>query len=248
VAWYSEWFGRQYLEIYSYRDQEEAARDIDKVEKIIDLPRELPILDLACGSGRHALELAARGYSVVGLDLSDTLLGVARGSAAGDGLCVSFVRGDKRALPFSRAFGCVLNFFTSFGYFDDEDENLSVLVGMRESLLPGGSFLVDHLNRDYVLSNLVPEDYSDRNGKKIVQRRRFDESSSRVEKEITVYDGASEKTYRESVRLYGPDELSSMVERAGLRVTSILGGLDGSGFAAGSARMVVIGEHPYDSV
>ncbi len=244
VAWYAEWFGRQYLELYAHRDRQEAVSDINKLERLLELRRDLPILDLACGGGRHSIELAARGYEVIGLDLSEELLEVAKSTAGEAGVSVRFVQGDKRSIPFVRTFGCVLNLFTSFGYFTEEKDNLAVLEGIRRSLVPGGIFLIDHLNRDYVLAHLVPEDVRELNGKRIVQRRRFDETSGRVEKEIEVDEGGARQCFHESVRLYSPDEFSEMASRAGLRITSIRGDLDGSDFGAESKRMIVMGERP----
>ena len=244
VAWYAEWFGRQYLELYAHRDRREAVGDIDRLEKLIALRRDLPILDLACGNGRHSIELAARGYEVVGLDLSEELLEVARAAASEAGLGVRFVQADKRSIPFVNTFGFVLNFFTSFGYFTEEKDNLAVLLGIRRCLVPGGGFLIDHLNREHVLAHLVAEDVREVNGKIITQRRRFDEAAGRVEKAIEVSAGGAVQTFRESVRLYSPVEFDEMASAAGLKITSIRGCLDGSDFGSESERMIVVGERP----
>jgi SAM-dependent methyltransferase len=242
VAWYTETFGRDYLELYAHRDREEAVRDIDGAEKLIGLTREMPILDLACGSGRHSLELAARGYKVTGLDLSEELLGVARSEAETAGLEITFVRCDIRRIPFEERFGAVLNFFTSFGYFEKEDDNSEVLRGIYRSLVPGGRFLIDHLNREYVRANLVPEDVREEGGRRIAQRRSYDEGRSRVEKRIEIEEGGRKRVFRESVRLYSPEEFMRICDQAGLKVTSFYGGLDGAEFGPESERLVVIGE------
>ena len=246
VTWYSKSFGRRYTELYAHRDQSEAGSDIEKVLRLLQLTDGLPILDLACGTGRHSLELAARGFEVVGLDLSEELLEIAIASAAEKGLSIRFIRGDMRAIPFESAFGCVLNFFTSFGYFIDEEDNLAVLAAIRRSLVPGGSFLIDHLNRERVRDNLVPVDSRNEGGRKITQRRRFIEESGRVEKTITVEDGVSRESYVESVRLYTREEFCDLVDRAGMRVVGVYGGLDGSEFGSASERMVVVGGRPDD--
>ena len=244
AAWYRNWFGREYLDLYPHRNREEASADIDGVEKLLPLAERQPILDLACGGGRHALELARRGYCVVGLDLSEELLDVARKSARREGLLALFVRGDNRALPFASAFGAVLNFFTSFGYFDSDEENASVLRNIRRALRPGGWFIIDYLNKDLVLRELVAEDRMVEGRKEVTQRRRYDPLGGRIEKTIFVRDGDVERSYRESVRLYGRDELLAMASAAGLEVERVLGALDGRAFDAHAPRMVVTGVKP----
>lgn len=248
MAWYSDWFGQQYLELYAHRDKEEAAHQIALVEKLVAPARGLPVLDLACGGGRHAVELAKRGYEVVGIDLSETLLGVARAAAEEEGVAIEFIRGDMRAIPFEGRFGAVLNFFTSFGYFEEEEDNLEVLRGIGRALVPGGKFLIDHINREHVLADLVPLDSRVEKGRLITQRRRFVPETGRLEKRITIEECGKSEEFLESVRLYTPGEFRSMVERAGLEVIDILGALDGSEFGAKSARMVVLGRSPDDQV
>ena len=123
MAWYREWFGDEYLELYANRDGHEAEAHIDFVEQALGgepaKPRPPAVLDLACGAGRHTAALRRRGYRALGVDLSVTLL--IRGQ-------VPCVAGDMRCLPFAEgSFEWVLNFFTSFGYFESERENFLVL-------------------------------------------------------------------------------------------------------------------------
>lgn len=244
MAWFRKWFNHHYLRVYSHRDKREAAEDVRKVEKLLPLRKKQPILDLACGSGRHAVELASRGYKVVGLDLSSTLLKVALESAEAAGVQLPLVRGDVRSIPFADTFGCVLNFFTSFGYFKDEEENLEVLASIRRCLIPGGCFMIDHINTEKAINSLVPEDRSEIGGLAVIQRRRFDAKTRRIEKTIILRENGERTAYEESVRLYSLDEFSGMINGAGLLIRSVCGGLDGSPFAPDAPRMVVIGEKP----
>jgi len=119
MAWYKDWFGEEYLELYAHRDAGEADRHVDfVVEHVGGAPRA--VLDLACGAGRHTAALRRRGLRTLGVDLSLVLLAhPPRVPAAA---------GDMRCLPFADAsFDWVLNFFTSFGYFERERENFRVL-------------------------------------------------------------------------------------------------------------------------
>ena len=123
MPWYKEWFGEEYLELYSHRDDSEAEEHADFVERQLGGgARPTAVLDLACGAGRHTAALRRRGYRTLGLDLSLTLL--ARMRTQG----LPRVSGDMRRLPFqAESFDWVLNFFTSFGYFERERENFQVL-------------------------------------------------------------------------------------------------------------------------
>src|SRR5437764_3462533 len=123
MTWYQEWFGEAYLELYSHRDENEARQQVAffraEVGEIAG-----PILDLACGSGRHIQELKALGYRALGCDLSYTLLrtGVAEYGP------MPLARADMRQLPFCNgSFAGLVNFFTSFGYFATEEENAQVV-------------------------------------------------------------------------------------------------------------------------
>lgn len=241
TAWYEAWFGSEYLDVYSHRDEREATTDIDQIERLVPLREHQPILDLACGSGRHTLELARRGYTVTGLDLSDILLEVGRRNAAVEELDIPFVRADMRHPPFRAIFGTVLNLFTSFGYFERDEENAAIMGAIRNALKPEGWFLIDYVNRDYVLARLVPEDVTEGPDRVVIQRRKYDEARERLQKTIIIAAAGAERTFVESVRLYNAGEMIAMAEENGLTVTAHHGALDGRPFASDSPRLVIVG-------
>src|SRR5262249_23546209 len=161
-----------------HRDLDSARREVAfALERLA--PQPMPLLDLCCGSGWHSLRFAEKGFPPVGLDYSAPLLELAR--ARGQGL--HFVRGDMRALPFADgAFRSVVNFFTSFGYFLREMDNLAVLTEIERVLEPGGRFLCDTFGRDYVVSRLVPEENLSTGDKEYTIRRSWNRETRRVEK------------------------------------------------------------------
>ena len=142
MTWYEEWFGEDYLKVYLHRDEDEANSQVDFAEKVLPLKSSWRILDLGCGSGRHALELSQRGYHVTCLDLSSVLLSLAKQKSQGESCCLRLVRADMRHIPFSNVFDAVLSFFTTFGYFKKDEENLQTLKSIQEALKPGGYFLM----------------------------------------------------------------------------------------------------------
>ncbi len=242
MAWYKEWFGKDYLELYSHRDVEEAERHTDFVERLFvegAAPSRRPraVLDLACGAGRHTLALRARGYRTLGLDLSLTLLNHPPAFPA--------VAGDIRELPFADAsFDWVLNFFTSFGYFDDERENFRVLEEIARVLAPGGRFLIDLFNRDRVLAGLVPKETRELDGGIAEIERWFDRRTERVNKRIRIRGAGRERSFVESVRAYSEPEVTIGLRWAGLELDRLFGSFGGQAFGPQSERLILVGHRP----
>lgn len=238
MAWYREWFGHDYLDLYAHRDQQEAERNIDFVEAYLAPPRPRAVLDLACGAGRHTQALRRRGHRALGVDLSLTLL--ARRP------CLPRVGGDMRRLPFTAAsFDWVLNFFTSFGYFENERENFRVLEEVVRILTPGGRFLIDFLNRERVLAGLEARTEREEDGRRIEVERWYDRARQRINKRITVRpEDQPPRTYLESVRAYGREEAEIGLSRAGLEIDAAFGDFSGGSYHRDSERLILVGHRP----
>jgi ubiquinone/menaquinone biosynthesis C-methylase UbiE len=236
MAWWESWFGEEYLELYPHRDVESARREAAFALSHLG-PTPAPLLDLCCGSGRHSIRFAERGLPPVGLDYSAPLLELAR--ARNEEL--RLVRGDMRRLPFpDRTFRSVVNFFTSFGYFLRETDNVSVVTEVERVLQPGGRFLCDTFGLEYALARLVPEESRSSSDREYRIRRWWNPQTRRVEKEIEVRRGGSTETFRESVRGYSAAELTQMVEGAGLKVEGLWGNFDGSPVGSDSPRLILL--------
>ncbi|MFQ5708405.1 MAG: methyltransferase domain-containing protein [bacterium] len=241
MTWYKDWFGQDYLKVYPHRDEQEAKKQVDFVEKIVPLQSAQRILDLGCGSGRHALELTRRGHHITCLDLSSVLLRLAREKSGGDDCCIRFVQADMRYIPFSNAFDVILSFFTTFGYFRKDSENLQTLVSIQEALTPGGKFLQDYLNKTFVVENLIPFDSRQANGFEIIQERRYNRSEERIEKKITLKENGKTREYFESVRLYTLEEMKQLLRQTKLNLECTFGDFDGSPFTKESPRLILVG-------
>ena len=239
--WFRDWFGEEYLELYPHRDEEEA-------ERAVRLYREAaapngPVLDLACGAGRHLRELARTGIPAVGLDLSRALLNEAR-AADPD---AKLVRGDMRRLPFADgAFAGLTSFFTSFGYFAARTDDRQVAHEMRRVLRRGGSFMLDFFNADRVREELVPRDVREFAGRRVTQTREIvdDTVVKRIRIEEMEDDGeeADARYFHERVRLYTDRELTDLLEGAGLRVERRYGDYEGRDAAPQAERLILVGE------
>ncbi len=234
VAWYREWFGEEYLELYAHRGPEEAESHVAFVERVLpEKPRA--VLDLACGAGRHAAALRRRGLAAVGVDLSLHLLALHGGWPR--------VAGDMRSLPFAAgSFDWVLNFFTSFGYFETERENFRVLEEIVRVLEVGGSFLIDFLNVDVALDNLRSRETVQLGGREVELKRWYDPETRRLNKRIRVREaGDVVRSFLESVRAYRADEVVTGLRWAGLEVVDLYGSFAGEPYGKDSERLILVG-------
>ncbi|MBE9489163.1 MAG: class I SAM-dependent methyltransferase [Bacteroidetes bacterium] len=153
--WYSSWFDTPYYHIlYKNRDYKEAGDFMENLTSFLKLPKNAKILDLACGKGRHAKYLNDLGYNVTGADLSPKSIAFAKQF---ENPTLRFVEYDM-CLPYPEKFDAVFNLFTSFGYFEKEEDNLRTIKAIKTELKPNGFAVIDFLNVEYVKRNLVPSE------------------------------------------------------------------------------------------
>ncbi|MEM6793932.1 MAG: class I SAM-dependent methyltransferase [Acidobacteriota bacterium] len=221
MAWYKEWFGQQYLDLYAHRDEDEAARHVTFIRRFVDSDLSGQVLDLACGAGRHTAALAEQGADVFGVDLSITLLAHPPR--------VRCAAGDMRQLPFrDGSFDLVLNFFTSFGYFARERENFRVLEEFVRLLKPGGLFMIDFMNRHQVIAQLRHREVVEREGLTVHIERWYDSETRRINKRMRLEaPGQRPESFLESVRAYDRDEVTIGARWAGLEVEALYVNFDG---------------------
>ncbi|MFH0778754.1 MAG: class I SAM-dependent methyltransferase [Candidatus Eisenbacteria bacterium] len=214
--WFEDAFGRFYSEVYSHRDEKEASIFARLLRNVIPLENR-SVLDVCCGSGRHLRALEKEGARVLGLDLSEQMLGSSQRFETEFGSRV--VRGDMRALPFKGdSFDVCLNMFTSLGYFGKRESELLVLNEVHRVLRREGTFIVDHLNREWVRKTLKP--FSTRvTGDLLVEERRTILMEETVVEKTTRICSAGDparvlKEYTERVTLFDEDELVAMLRSA----------------------------------
>ena len=210
-------FDDDYLYFYAeLLTPERTAGEVDLVWKLLELEPGLELLDLACGHGRIANPLAERGVRVTGLDATPLFLELARVDAEERGVEVEYVEGDMRSIPWSARFDRVLCWFTSFGYFSDE-ENRAVLAGACGALKPGGVFAVELNHRDNLLGRYADETVSERGEDRMVDRHRLDLRTGRSCDRRTVVRGGRSRTFEFSVRMFSAAELRDWLLAAGFR-------------------------------
>ena len=239
-GWWREWFNHIYLDVYSHRDEHQAAEEVNAILTVIPLPPTARILDLCCGNGRHCRALHQAGFHrVVGVDYSFPLLKHAMAETPRAG----YVRADMRLLPLHKAcFDAVFSFFTSFGYFQTNVENLAVLHEIARVLRPDGYFLLDYLNPAYVRETLVAESVKAHGDFVIREKRSLSPDGDRIEKEIVIENwGLRDHRYHESVQLYEHEAMLDMLKSADLRVLDTLGDFNATPFHPRSPRLILHG-------
>lgn len=225
LHWFHHWFNRDYLKLYSHRDPKEALGHVDFLTRSIDLRGDEKILDLGCGMGRHSIELAKKGFEVVGVDLSSYLIKKGQKELENfPNVKAKLIVGDMFHIVDMEPFDVVINMFTSFGYFPDDGENARVFEVVKNQLKPGGKFFLDYLHPFQVIRDL--KDFEDKvlDGEKIEISRRIE--GDRVIKTIVFSD--PERKYQEKVKLYTRDQIEGMLSAYSLKVLDVWNDYEGN--------------------
>ena len=241
--WPVAFFDDEYLERYRpLLTPEQSAREVTFIAGSLGLERGARVLDLGCGVGRHAVPMAKAGFAVTGLDFNAGYLEKAAAAAQAAGTSARWVQGDMRRLVFEPSFDGVYSWFTSFGYFTDE-ENEQVVQGVAAALVPGGRFLIDVINREWLLLHRQHRTWTQRDdGTLLMEEVTLDLPNSRVQTRQTLIDSGGTPRPAKSfdLRAYTCAELSSLLRRHGLEREQVWGGADGSAYDENSRRLVLL--------
>ena len=242
--WFEEVFDEDYLRTLPFMRADQTLREVEFISDALRLGPGAEILDIACGYGRHAIELVQRGYNVTGLDLSLPLLIRAADEAQRRSLSVNFVHADMREMAFEKQFDGAYSMLTSFGYFD-EDTNLRVAERIGRALKPGARFLLDVVNRDYVVSDLPVRVWWEGTGCVVLEEVDFNFHTSRiVTHRSIVFEDGRQLEQEISVRAYSLHEIGRLLRQAGFRVMDVSGGLNTRGqfFGNVSRSLLIVAE------
>jgi len=243
--WFVSWFNNPtYLKLYQHRSKTEAVQTVNTILDMTGLSRALhtslfPLsaLDIACGAGRHAIELAAHGFAVTANDLSSFLINEARQAAQKSGTQLHFTGCDMRDIDYIDNFHLIVQLFTSFGYFENPDDDRHVLRKIHLALKDNGWYVLDFLNKNYTEAHLNPKSVKEFDDLTVTEERAI--KNNRVEKHITIDEHGQQFSFMESVRLYSKPELETMLREAGFSIEHVLGDYDGSPFHPKHAKRLI---------
>lgn len=245
-----EWFEDEVLwrELYPYVfPVERIAAASAQVTQILTLTgvHGGAVLDLCCGPGGHAVEFARRGFRVTGVDRSPFLLERAREKAEAAAADVAWVEEDMREFVRPGAFDLVCNLYTSFGYFEREEDNLRVLTNVLESLREGGTFVLDMVGKERVERQGMEVRYVRfADGAVLVQQPHLNEDGTRLNSEWTVVKGGQSRSYRFEHHLYSGAGLRDRMVNCGFVDVRLYGDLEGSPYGRDAVRLVAVGCKP----
>jgi SAM-dependent methyltransferase len=217
--WFENWFDSKYYHLlYKDRNDSEAEFFISNLLKYLQPEANSRFLDLACGRGRHSVMLNKHGHKVIGVDLSKNSIEFAK-QYQNDAL--TFEVHDMREMYYPEAFDYVFNLFTSFGYFNEDLENLNTLISVKNSLKRGGRLVIDFFNAEKVKQSLV------RNETKVVDGITFNLEreivNGKVIKHIRFEDEGNSYHFTEQVQLIDLDKFTDLFEQANLQVSDVFG-------------------------
>ena len=216
--WYSSWFDTPYYHIlYKERNYREAQVFMDNLTHYLNLPEKAAVLDLACGKGRHSIYLNQLGFTVLGADLSENSIAEANKNA---NETLHFKVHDMRE-PFEEKFDAIFNLFTSFGYFENDDDNLTTLKAIKESLSDYGFAVIDFMNVFQVIETLVPEEIKTMEGIDFHIKRYLKENH--IYKEIDFEDQGQKFHFTEKVKALTLKDFEDLMEEAGIYLLDIFG-------------------------
>lgn len=236
---FDEVFDDDYLYFYEQRLSEATEGDAETIWRLLELEPGMEVLDLACGHGRIANRLAARGARVTGLDATPAFLERARREAAELGVEVEYLEGDMRSLPWEDRFDRIVSWFTSYGYFGD-DENRAVLREAHRALRPDGALLIENNNLAGLLPRWLPFVVEERDGNFSIDRGVFDPVSGRAITERVIVREGKTRRFSFSVRGFIAAELRDWLLQTGFSAVESYGE-DGMPLTTESRRMITIG-------
>ncbi len=217
-TWFASWFDSPYYHIlYKDRNYREAQLFMDTLTHYLNLPEGAKVLDLACGKGRHSIYLNQLGYNVLGVDISETSIAIANKNANPE---LQFKIHDMRQ-PFDEKFDAIFNLFTSFGYFESDDDHLKTLITIKDSLTNYGFAVIDFFNTPHVLENLVAAEVKTVDGIDFNIKRHL--KNDFIIKEIDFENEGEQFHFEEKVRAFTLKDFENLFSQAGLHLLDIFG-------------------------
>ncbi|MBG7612854.1 class I SAM-dependent methyltransferase [Polaribacter sp. BAL334] len=216
--WFTDWFNTPYYHIlYKDRNDLEAQQFIRNITAFLPLSENALLLDLPCGKGRHSVFLNSLGYKVIGADLSENSIQFAKKF---ENSSLKFIIQDMRE-PFDLQYDAVFNLFTSFGYFEEDSEDILVLQNIKNCLKENGYFVFDFLNASFVKDTLVASETKMVDGITFHIQRKIEDGF--ILKHISFFADGEHHQFTESVKYLDLQKMTAFFEKVGLNLKHVFG-------------------------
>ncbi|MBD3334973.1 MAG: methyltransferase domain-containing protein [Candidatus Eisenbacteria bacterium] len=228
--------------LFPARRRELAEDEARRIVACLGIEPGARILDLCCGVGRHSVQLAKLGFQVTAVDRTESYLKRARASASEEGVEVEFIHEDMRRFRRDEAFDAAVNMFTSFGYFEDPEEDRLVVRNLCGSLRPGGRLMMDLMGKEVLARIFRPRDWHEGDGFIILEERAVSQNWSWIQNRWIVLRGDERRDLSLSHRLYAASELIKLLRDEGFGAARSYGDLAGAPYDHAAKRLVVVAE------
>jgi SAM-dependent methyltransferase len=219
---------------------DQATEQVDRLCEFLDLDAGSEVLDMPCGVGRHAVELADRGIGVTAVDSTAPFLETARKRADRRDVAIEFVRADMREFEREESFDAACNLYTSFGYFDDRADDERTARNFYASLRPGGRLLMSLASKETLAGRFRKRTWDERDGAFMLEEHGITENWSRIENRWVLADEGGIREFSVSHRLYSAFELTELLRDVGFDEVEAYGDFEGSDFDENAERLVVL--------
>lgn len=239
--WFEEWFDSPYYHIlYSHRNDDEAERFISTIVRQLNIPKDSLALDAACGKGRHSKTLAKLGLTVWGTDLSANSIAEAKQYECEN---LHFDIWDIRKVYKPAFFNYVFNLFSSFGYFDNEEDDMKAMQAFADNLQPGGTLVIDFFNSEWVVKNIKERDIIQRGEMQFHIKKKLE--NGHIVKSIDFLANGEDYHFEERVKLVNLFRFKDMLQQSGLQMVTIYGDYDLNDFVSStSPRLIIVAQKP----
>lgn len=244
MSWTETFFGKYYLPTHlPVLSEKKTQEEVNFIESSLNLPKGSKILDLPCGHGRHSIELAKRGYDVTGVDFQPDFIALAKENA--ENLTnINFIVQDMKTIEFDNEFDAIINFFTSFGYFSEE-ENFEVLKSFAKALKKDGKLIIDTVNREWTMKHTGEMTqswliYPNNNNVTFLANNSFDLYSSRMISKQAIIDNEERYLQEQDIRLYAYTEMDAMLKEVGMEIVSAYGNIYKDDYEKDSTNMILV--------
>ena len=242
----NEEFWLKYKPLMFDRDREEdTGLEVDAMLKLAGAKESLAVLDVCCGYGRHDMFFAKKGHKVCGTDISSVYLDQARADAARQGLDIEFIKTDARDFVRKGEFDLAVNYFSSFGYFEESEDDLKLARNVYDSLKPGGIFLIETRSKETACLQFKEREWFQRDGFIIILEYKLIDACTKM-RNRWLFIGDSHQPGDElteveyDIRLYSALEMGMLLSEAGFDEIEFYGGIDGREFDHNAETMVAL--------